>query len=176
MKDRSMRSNPRQIKLLHAVREHGDLSVEALAEMLGVTLQTVRRDVQGLALDPKTGKPKKPARATLHGEIVTLRQILKTANRKGWIAAIPDMSAPYKTSGKVEHRAWFSPEEYTMLYEATRERAQIYRRKQRHNSGGYVQNSLDHRVLLLVTDSAHQRAIIIKSGGCGSNNQNDNHT
>ena len=49
MKDRSMRSNPRQIKLLHAVREHGDLSVETLAEMLGVTLQTVRRDVQGLA-------------------------------------------------------------------------------------------------------------------------------
>ena len=49
MKDRSMRSNPRQIKLLHAVREHGDLSVEALAERLGVTLQTVRRDVQGLA-------------------------------------------------------------------------------------------------------------------------------
>ncbi|MFC7460911.1 DeoR/GlpR family DNA-binding transcription regulator [Hydrogenophaga defluvii] len=44
-----MRSNPRQIKLLHAVREHGDLSVETLAEMLGVTLQTVRRDVQGLA-------------------------------------------------------------------------------------------------------------------------------
>src|SRR3546814_18359416 len=33
------------------------------------------------------------------------------------------MSAPYKTSGKVEHRAWFSPEEYKMLYEATRERA-----------------------------------------------------
>src|SRR3546814_2918028 len=67
--------------------------------------------------------PKKPARATLHGEIVTLRQVLKTANRKGWIAALPDMSAPYKTSGKVEHRAWFSPEEYKMLYEATRERA-----------------------------------------------------
>jgi integrase len=58
----------------------------------------------------------------LHHEIVTLRQILKTANRKGWIEAIPDMSAPYKTSGKLEHRAWFSPEEYKLLYEATRER------------------------------------------------------
>ena len=58
----------------------------------------------------------------MHHEIVTLRQVLKTANRKGWIAAIPDMSAPYKTSGKLEHRAWFSPEEYKMLYEATRER------------------------------------------------------
>ena len=55
--------------------------------------------------------------------MVTLRQILKTANRKGWIVALPDMTAPYKTSGKLEHRAWFSPEEYKMLYEATRERA-----------------------------------------------------
>lgn len=32
------------------------------------------------------------------------------------------MSAPYKTSGKLEHRAWFSPEEYKMFDEATRER------------------------------------------------------
>lgn len=66
-------------------------------------------------LDPKTGKPKKPARAPLHGEVVTLRQVLKKANRKGWIDVLPDMSAPYKTSGKVEHRAWFSPEEYKSL-------------------------------------------------------------
>ena len=60
-----------------------------------------REHRQSSRLDAKTGKPKKPARATLHHEIVTLRQILKTANRKDWIAAIPDMSAPYKTSGKV---------------------------------------------------------------------------
>lgn len=65
----------------------------------------------------------RPARNTLHQEIVTLRQVLKTANRKGWLAALPDMSAPYKSSGKVSHRAWFSPEEYKRLYEATRERA-----------------------------------------------------
>ncbi|MDA7416368.1 DeoR/GlpR family DNA-binding transcription regulator [Xenophilus arseniciresistens] len=44
-----MNSNPRQIKLLDAVRARGALSVEQLAEMLGVTLQTVRRDVQRLA-------------------------------------------------------------------------------------------------------------------------------
>jgi integrase len=66
---------------------------------------------------------KRPARSTLHQEMVTLRQVLKTANRKGWISALPDMSAPYKASGKVSHRAWFSPEEYRQLYEATRERA-----------------------------------------------------
>jgi integrase len=33
------------------------------------------------------------------------------------------MSAPYKASNKVSHRAWFSPEEYKRLYQATRERA-----------------------------------------------------
>ena len=67
---------------------------------------------------------RRPARSTLHKEMVTLRQVLKSANRKGWIAALPDMSAPYKQSGKVTHRAWFSPDEYKRLYEATRERAQ----------------------------------------------------
>lgn len=86
-------------------------------------MQDYRVHRQTSRVDAKTGKPKKPARATLHGEIVTLRQVLKTANRKGWITAIPDMSAPYKTSGKLEHRAWFSPEEYKLLYEATRVRA-----------------------------------------------------
>ncbi|NJM51607.1 MAG: site-specific integrase [Sphingomonadales bacterium] len=95
----------------------------ALADITAGKVQEYRVHRQTSRIDPKTGKPKRPARATLHGEIVTLRQVLKTANRKGWIAAIPDMSAPYKTSGKLEHRAWFSPEEYKLLYEATRERA-----------------------------------------------------
>ncbi|VTU17257.1 Glycerol-3-phosphate regulon repressor [Variovorax sp. SRS16] len=44
-----MNSNPRQIKLLDTVRVRGSVTVEQLAEMLGVTLQTVRRDVQRLA-------------------------------------------------------------------------------------------------------------------------------
>ena len=44
-----MNSNPRQMKLLDTVRAHGSASVEQLADMLGVTLQTVRRDVQRLA-------------------------------------------------------------------------------------------------------------------------------
>ena len=51
----------------------------------------------------------RPSRSTLHSETVTLRQILKTANRKGWISALPDMTVTYKASGKVTHRAWFSP-------------------------------------------------------------------
>jgi integrase len=68
-------------------------------------------------------KGKTPSRSTLHHETVTLRLVLKTAHRYGWIDAVPDISPPYKTSGKVKHRAWFSPNEYKMLYEATRERA-----------------------------------------------------
>jgi DeoR family glycerol-3-phosphate regulon repressor len=42
-------SNPRQIKLLNTVRARGSITVEQLADMLDVTLQTVRRDVQRLA-------------------------------------------------------------------------------------------------------------------------------
>lgn len=65
-----------------------------------------------------------PSRSTLHQEIVTLRQVLKAANRQGWVEYIPDLSPPYKASGKITHRAWFSPDEYKQLYEETRHRAQ----------------------------------------------------
>lgn len=44
-----MNLNPRQIKLIDVVRARGSVSVEQLSEELGVTLQTVRRDVQRLA-------------------------------------------------------------------------------------------------------------------------------
>ncbi len=44
-----MNSNPRQLKLLNTVRARGAVTVEQLADMLEVTLQTVRRDVQRLA-------------------------------------------------------------------------------------------------------------------------------
>ena len=46
-----MNPNPRQLLLLHAVQAQGSLTVDQLAEKLGVTLQTVRRDVQRLADD-----------------------------------------------------------------------------------------------------------------------------
>ena len=65
----------------------------------------------------------RPARTTLHHEIVTLRHVLKTAQRQGWIKYIPDLSQPYKASGKISHRAWFSLEEYNELCRVTRERA-----------------------------------------------------
>jgi DeoR family glycerol-3-phosphate regulon repressor len=44
-----MNTNPRQITLLKVVQDVGSITVEQLAEKLGVTLQTVRRDVQRLA-------------------------------------------------------------------------------------------------------------------------------
>lgn len=67
---------------------------------------------------------KAPARNTIHQEIVTLRQVLKTALRHQWLAHLPDLSEPYKTKGKLGHRAWFSPQEYKDLYEKTGERAE----------------------------------------------------
>lgn len=44
-----MTPNPRQAQLIEEVRTRGALTVEALAEQFGVTLQTVRRDVKQLA-------------------------------------------------------------------------------------------------------------------------------
>ena len=84
---------------------------------------------------------KPPARTTLHHELVTLRQVLKTAQRHGWLQHLPDLTAPYRSSGKVSHRAWFSPEEYKALYTATRKRAndpESHRRKSAQNLHDYV--------------------------------------
>jgi integrase len=75
----------------------------------------------------KTGKP--PARNTMHQEIVALRQVLKTAIRHGDLSGLPDLSQPYRTNGKISHRAWFSPDEYKQLYKATRERVENPRKK-----------------------------------------------
>ncbi len=63
------------------------------------------------------------ARSTMHKEIVTLRQTLKTATRHGWLDRLPDFSEPYRPSLKISYRAWFSPKEYEKLCEATRKRA-----------------------------------------------------
>ncbi|WJR67079.1 site-specific integrase [Neorhizobium sp. CSC1952] len=70
---------------------------------------------------------KLPAKSTLHQEIVTLRQVLKTAIRHGWLMHLPDLSTPYKSGNKVAHRAWFSPEEYKKLYTATRKRVDLHK-------------------------------------------------
>lgn len=71
----------------------------------------------------RTGEPKPLARSTLHQEIVCLRQILTVAEAHNWIKAVPTVTPRYKASGKVSHRAWFSPEEYKRLRDETRRRA-----------------------------------------------------
>jgi integrase len=68
-------------------------------------------------------KSRPPARSTLHQEIVCLRQILKTANRHGWLDRLPNLSAPFQSSTKISHRAWFSLDEYRKLYKATKKRS-----------------------------------------------------
>lgn len=70
----------------------------------------------------RTGKPL--SRSTMHQDIVTLRQVLKTAIRHGWLQHLPDMSMPYRRSGKVEHRGWFSPGEFTRLVAVIQKRAE----------------------------------------------------
>jgi len=66
------------------------------------------------------GKP--PARSTMLQEITCIRQVLKHAEGLGWIAYVPNLSTAYMTQTKKGRRAWFSPEEYETLYEATRDR------------------------------------------------------
>lgn len=73
------------------------------------------------------GKPyrqwKPPARNTLHNEVVTLSMVLKTALRYQWVSHLPDIRDPYRKKSKVEHRPWFTPNEYRALYKATRKNA-----------------------------------------------------
>jgi len=88
----------------------------ALSEITAGVVQDYRIS----RLRPVSPKKKIPSRSTMHHETVTLRQVLRTAVRHGWLSHVPDISAPYKASNKVVHRAWFSPEEYKCLYEATR--------------------------------------------------------
>ena len=70
-----------------------------------------------------------PARNTLHQERVAIRQVLKSAVRHGDLSHLPDLSQPYRSNTKISHRAWFSPDEYKELYNATRDRVKNPRRK-----------------------------------------------
>ena len=110
-----VRGHSRRLRL-HLVPFFGD---KVLSEITAGLVQEYR--INRIERSPP-GKP--PARSTIHQEIVVLRQVLKTAHRHRWLDSVPDLSPPYRASGKVTHRAWFSPEEYRTLYKATRRRAQ----------------------------------------------------
>jgi len=108
------------------------LGDKALTEITPGLLQQYRIHRHEKAMT-RWGKP--PARNTIHQEIVVIRQVMKAAVRYGWLTMMPDLSEPYKKSGKISHRGWFSPDEYKRLYEATRERAKNPRKKRfKHES------------------------------------------
>jgi integrase len=104
---------------VHLIPFFGD---KLLSEITPGLVQEYRIHRATSRKDEETGEALRPARSTLHQENVTLRHVLKTANRHGWLRYLPDLSAPYKASGKISHRAWFSPEEYKKLYAATRKK------------------------------------------------------
>ncbi len=120
---------------------------------------------------------KPPSRSTLHQEVVVLRQVLKTAQRHRWLDTVPDLTPPYKTSGKVTHRAWFSPEEYRQLYAATRRRAQRplkarwkWACEQLHDYVLFMANTgirpdeaarLEYRDVAVVDDEATEETILV---------------
>jgi integrase len=104
---------------VHLVPFFGD---KLLSEITPGLVQEYRIHRASSRKDEETGEARRPARSTLHQEVVTLRHVLKTANRHGWLPYLPNLSAPYKASGKISHRAWFSPQEYKKLYSATRKK------------------------------------------------------
>ncbi len=145
----------------------------ALSDITPGQVQEYRIHRRQIAMD-KWGKP--PARNTTHQEIVLLRQVLKTALRHGWLRYLPDLSEPYRSAPKIAHRAWFSPEEYKKLYEATRARAQKPTRKryawqsaQLHDYVLFMANTglrpdeaarLEYRDVKIVDDDATDETIL----------------
>ena len=102
---------------LHLIPFFGKLGLSDVTSAQALDYRVKRR--QSLVKGKQTG----PSRSTLHKEFVTLRLVLKSAVLHGWLHAIPILSEPYKKAGRFGRRAWFSPEEYKQLYNATRERA-----------------------------------------------------
>lgn len=125
---------------------------------------------------PKTGKPLRPARSTLANELIVLRQVLKTANRRGWLPYLPDLSNPFNKSLKISRRGWFSPEEYKRLYQATRARAKhpkkAYWKEASENLHDYVlfmantglrpdeANNLEFRDVSIIKDASTRERIL----------------
>lgn len=106
---------------------------------------TVRLEPNPHSRSNRPLRDKPPSRSTLHDEIVTLRQVLKTGIRHGWLQYLPDLTPPYRSQGKIVHRPWFSPTEYKQLYEATR----AYSREPFHNHYKWNAEQVHDYVLFL---------------------------
>jgi integrase len=171
--------NPQYIRIIHGIlRVHllPFFGHKVVSEITPGLVQEYRIHRMTSRVDTKTGEPKRPARGTIRMEVVTLRQVLKAAYRHGWLPFLPDLSAPYKASGKISHRAWFSPQEYKRFYEATREKAKSvkspYRkwlREQFHDYVLFMANTglrpdeaarLEFRDVAIVTDEATGERIL----------------
>jgi integrase len=147
-------------------------------ERMSLPLKEAAKEPAETAEPGKGKKPKaltRPARTTLHHEMVTLRQALKTAQRHGWLQYLPDLTAPYRSSGKIAHRAWFSPDEYRQLYRATRARAEDKKNHRRgaaehlHDYVLFMANTglrpdeaarLEYRDVIIVDDAATKERIL----------------
>ena len=170
-----------QIRLrVHLTPFFGDLGVSEVTagkvQEYRVHRMTPRSEPNPHSKSNRKHKAAAPSRSTIHNEIVTLRQVLKTALRHAWLDHLPDLSAPYRTQGKVVHRPWFSPEEYKQLYEATREYARAcagtrvqWNAEQVHDYVLFMANTgmrpdeaknLQHRDVKVVKDEAMDKKIL----------------
>lgn len=154
-----------------------------LSEITAGKVQDYRVERINKRLEPnphsKSNRPikdTKPARNTLDNEIITLRQVLKTAVRHGWLDVMPDLSPPYKTRGKKSHRPWFSQEEYATLRHATAAHARKAERprdqwnaEQLHDYVLFMANTglrpdeaanLEHRDIKMVKDATTRELIL----------------
>lgn len=110
---------------LHLIPFLGKMAVKDITSGTGQLYRAHRMTEPECDVPEGEGKPdwKPPARNTIHNEIVTLNMVLKTAQRHKWIEQLPDLSDPYRRQSKIEHRPWFTPNEYKQLYQATRRNA-----------------------------------------------------
>lgn len=108
---------------IHLLPFFGDMGLSEITAGRVQEYRVHRMSSRGVAnphsLSNRPVTDKAPAWKTIHNEIVTLRQVLHTAVRHGWLSHVPDISSPYRASSKIEHRPWFSPAEYKQLYKAT---------------------------------------------------------
>jgi integrase len=159
---------------LHLLPYFGD---RLLSEVNSGLIYDYRIHRAGEVIQAPKSRGKTPSRNTIHQEIVLLRQILKMAMCRGWINALPDLSAPYAKSAEISHRAWFSPEEYRALYEETRRRARAakksgrfaWERAQLHDFVRFMANTglrpdeawgLQYRDVKVVFDEPSQETIL----------------
>jgi integrase len=109
---------------LHLLPYFRDMTVAEISSGTAQAYRVHRMTKPAEFDEEKEGRSwKPPARNTLHNEIVTLSMVLKSAKRHGKIEQVPDLSDPYRRRSKVEHRPWFTPNEYKQLYQATRKNA-----------------------------------------------------